>query len=137
MARPKPKNMEAKIEKVLEYISDGMSNKKACEIVGIDRKTFTSNVDKNIYARAREERADYYFEQIKDMAFVTFKGKRKVGDKEEIVDAQNAKVAIDALKWVVGRMHIKYSDRINQESTKEPNNILPLYNVLPDGFRHE
>lgn len=131
MAKPKPKNLKVKIDLVLEFMEDGLSVRNACEHAGISKTTFIDNVDTDRYARAKEARADYYFEKIRQMAMLTFDGKRKIDGKIELIDPQCAKVALDSLKWVVARMHIKYSEKANQESDQSSKSVLPLYNTLP------
>jgi hypothetical protein len=59
------------------------------------------------YARAREERADYYAESILTTAQATLAGRFKP-------DA--ARVAIDAFKWTASKMAPKkYGDRLQTE----------------------
>lgn len=58
------------------------------------------------YARAREEQADYYADEVIQIA-----------DTEQ--DYQKARVMIDARKWKAGQMKSYWSQRVRQELTGE------------------
>lgn len=52
------------------------------------------------YARAKEVRADLYFEQVIEIADDTTK------------TPEDRRIAIDARKWAAGKLHGKYSDKV-------------------------
>lgn len=59
------------------------------------------------YARASEQRADHYFDEMLDIA-----------DKALPEDVQKAKLQIDTRKWVLARMNPKkYSDKQQDDNT--------------------
>lgn len=59
------------------------------------------------YARASEQRADHYFDEMLDIA-----------DKALPEEVQKAKLQIDTRKWVLARMNPKkYSDKGQEDNT--------------------
>lgn len=99
---------------VCDYISIGHSVLSACEETGISHETFYREMRKNpdlceYYARAREGRADVRFESIEQLKDDLRNGK---------VDANAARVLLDAIKWQAGKEKAKvYGDKIVQEHT--------------------
>lgn len=95
MAKKKPVD---KIEEVINLIENGMSERRACETVGIPRSTFRTtalraNADDQ-YARALEGLA---MDQIEKLELT-------IDDmRAGTIDAQMAKVEIDARKWFASK----------------------------------
>jgi len=94
---------------ICERIANGESLRSICSNNDMPGRTAffrwlqeDEGVDlQNQYARAREQQADHYFEQVVEIA-----------DTEE--DPQRARVMIDARKWVAGKMRPKiYGDRVD------------------------
>lgn len=104
------------IEAICNEIARGKSLVKACKSEGITRqawylwlKEHPDLLDR--YARAREERADWYADKLIALA-----------DRcaSESMDPQSAKVAIDAYKWITCRLNPKsYGDKQSVEITQK------------------
>lgn len=103
------------IERVLSLMEEGNSERKACETVGINRATFRSAALKaavdDQYARALEGLAADQIEKmeqtIEDM-------------RAKTVDAQMARVEIDARKWFASKLlPKKYGDKLDMTSGGE------------------
>jgi hypothetical protein len=99
------------VRKVLELIEDGMSERSACAEVGINRATFRSAALKvtigDQYARALEALAQDQVEKaeqvIEDM-------------RGGVIDAQQARVELDARKWFASKFLPKrYGDKAEVE----------------------
>lgn len=99
------------VRKVLELIEDGMSERSACAEVGINRATFRSAALKvtavDHYARALEALAQDQVEKaeqvIEDM-------------RSGVIDAQQARVELDARKWFASKFLPKrYGDKAEVE----------------------
>lgn len=73
------------------------------------------------YARAKEDRADFFFEKIIEIALQVLTGEQK--------NPNAAKVAIDALKWVLCKMNNKkYGDKIQvDQNVTEQKRISDLF----------
>ena len=103
MARPSKYKPETG-DRICQMLAGGQSASKACKSVGVslmsmyrwlrEHEEFRDN-----YARAREDQADTFADEMCDIA-----------DEEE--DVQRAKLKIDARKWVAARMKPKsWGDR--------------------------
>lgn len=101
----------AQVRRVLELIEDGMSERSACAEVGISRSTFRTTALKvnsgDHYARALEALAADQVEKaeqvIEDM-------------RNGIIDAQQARVELDARKWFASKFLPKrYGDKAEVE----------------------
>lgn len=74
------------------------------------------------YARARLNQADWYADKITDIANAVLQGRYK---------PENARVAIDALKWTASKLKPKkYGDRL--DLTSEGEKIEPLIIYRPE-----
>lgn len=97
---------------ILDAIASGKSLRAICKEIGVHHSAASSamRTDDDLaaqYARAREERADYYAESILTTAQATLAGRIKP-------DA--ARVAIDAFKWTASKMSPKkYGERVQTE----------------------
>lgn len=91
----------------------GMPSRETVYVWLYDDKAFADD-----YARAREAQADYYAEQITDIA-----------DTES--DPDRARVRIDARKWAAGKMKPKsYGDKVTNELVgKDGAALVPVINV--------
>ncbi len=104
-----------KVSKVLELIESGISERKACEKVGISRSTFRTTALKvgagDQYARALEGLASDQIEKLEQ----TIEDMR-----EGTIDAQMARVEIDARKWFASKfLPRRYGDKIDVTSDGE------------------
>lgn len=99
------------VRRVLELIEDGMSERSACAEVGISRSTFRTTALRvnsgDHYARALEALAQDQVEKaeqvIEDM-------------RNGIIDAQQARVELDARKWFASKFLPKrYGDKAEVE----------------------
>jgi hypothetical protein len=111
MARPSSYNDEV-ADEILARIAAGES---LIDITADDRMPCETTVYRWLlrpenerfckeYARARNMQADHYFEEISDI-----RKKLRAGD----IDANTARVEIDAIKWQMGKLRpSKYSDKI-------------------------
>jgi hypothetical protein len=98
-----------KILQVIELIESGMSERKACETIGIPRATFRTTALRagvgDHYARALEALA---MDQI-EKAEVTIEDMRN-----GTLDAQQARVELDARKWFASKFLPKrFGDKID------------------------
>ena len=103
------------VRRVLELIEDGMSEAAACREVGINRATFRAAALKvtsgDSYARALEALAQDQVEKaeqvIEDM-------------RSGVIDAQQARVELDARKWFASKFLPKrYGDKLDLEHKGE------------------
>lgn len=101
----------SQVKRVLELIEEGMSERSACAEVGINRATFRSAALKatavDHYARALEALAADQVEKaeqvIEDM-------------RSGVIDAQQARVELDARKWFASKFLPKrYGDKAEVE----------------------
>jgi len=113
-----------KFKQVIKLIeNEGLSLRKACVRVGMDRDTFGSICDENEkyaiqYARAREKRADLIFEEILEIADSQGEdiGINPITGEEQINHnvIQRNKLQIDARRWMLGKMQPKkYGDKLD------------------------
>lgn len=100
------------IDKVLQLIEGGESERKACKQVGVNRATFRNAALKDAadsqYARALEGLAADQIEKmeqtIEDM-------------RAKTVDSQMARVEIDARKWFASKLLPKrYGDKLDLDA---------------------
>lgn len=101
----------SQVKRVLELIEEGMSERSACAEVGINRATFRSAALKTTavdhYARALEALAADQVEKAEQVIEDMRKG---------IVDAQQARVELDARKWFASKFLPKrYGDKAEVE----------------------
>lgn len=104
---------QEKALKVIELIEAGSSENAACEKVGINRATFRSAALK---ARAGDE----YARGLTALANAQAEALEKTIDdmRAGVIDAQMARVEIDARKWFASKFLPKqYGDKITQEHT--------------------
>jgi hypothetical protein len=99
------------VKRVIELIEEGMSERSACAEVGISRSTFRTTALKvnsgDHYARALEALAADQVEKaeqvIEDM-------------RNGVIDAQQARVELDARKWFASKFLPKrYGDKAEVE----------------------
>jgi hypothetical protein len=99
------------VRRVLELVEDGMSEDAACREVGVNRATFRAAALKvtagDAYARALEALAQDQVEKaeqvIEDM-------------RNGVIDAQQARVELDARKWFASKFLPKrYGDKAEVE----------------------
>jgi len=90
-----------------------------------DRSTFyewirNDDLKSDHYARVKEDRADYIFEDILNIADETHNDRRVKSDGAEVVDheaIQRSKLRVDARKWMLSKMlPKKYGDKIDVTS---------------------
>jgi hypothetical protein len=107
----KPEEIAAHKATICERIASGESLKAICESQGMpSRETVyvwlaSDSEFSDKYARAREDQADYYADEIIDIA-----------DKDS--DPNKARVRIDARKWKASKLQPKkYGDKIDLNHT--------------------
>lgn len=119
--------LEKKFNAVLDEIAEnGNSARRACVIVGLDRKKFFQLIKedeekRNQYTRACEERSDLIFDEILEIAddgsedSITVN--KKGGESYEVLNkefVERSKLRIDARKWALGKMQPKkYGDKVD------------------------
>ena len=105
----------AQVKRVLELVEEGMSENAACKEVGINRATFRAAALKvtagDEYARALQALAQDQVEKaeqvIEDM-------------RSGVIDAQQARVELDARKWFASKFLPKrYGDKLDLEHKGE------------------
>jgi len=102
---------------ILQRLADGESMKSKCADKHLPNTgnifrwlSMGDDALKDRYARAMELRGQHFGEKVADIA-------QKVLESEEL-DANRARVALDALKWSAARLSPKhYGDRIEQNLT--------------------
>lgn len=114
MARPS-KYSEELVNEICEKIASGATLLKICEnenMPGYSTVMTWKNENKEFqdkYARAREDRADFRFDEIDQILSE---------DMKDIVSVQRAKLKIDAKKWQMSKeAPKKYSDKIDMTSS--------------------
>ncbi|MDI2113057.1 terminase small subunit-like protein [Commensalibacter nepenthis] len=114
MARPS-KYSEEIVNKICEQIASGGTLLKICEnedMPGYSTVMAWKNERKEFqdkYARAREDRADFRFDEIDQILSE---------DMQDMVAVQRAKLKIDAKKWQMSKeAPKKYSDKIDMTSS--------------------
>lgn len=115
MARPSEYTEEV-AEQICEGIAEGKSIRAVCNQDGMPHVAtvfrWLSSVEafREQYTRARQTRADARFERIDDVMADMRAG---------TIDAQQARVEIDAIKWQCGKEAGKYDDKMKHEHTGE------------------
>lgn len=123
-AKPNPRE---KIAEILKRIAEGESLRQICQTAeGFPhRVTFLGWVAEDeklqtAYAFAMEQRADYHFEEIFDIAddasndWMERKGEKGEGWELNGEHVQRSKLRIDARKWALARMNPKkYGDKVD------------------------
>ena len=118
---------------ICRKIADGMSLRRLCEEDGMPHRDTVREwlrKDRDFaaqYARAREEQADYYAEEIIEIAddgshdYKTIIGKD--GKEVEVVDhehIQRSKLRVDARKWVASKLKARvYGNTVQPEGDAE------------------
>lgn len=96
------------IDAVLEKISDGKALRAACRELGLHAPTtgtlLKSEALRERYAHARADRVEVMAEEVLTVARAAALGAEVNGKK---VDAAGARVYIDTVKWLAGRMDPK------------------------------
>lgn len=104
---------EEKVAKVIELIESGESERSACEKAGINRGTFRTTA-------LRLGVADQYAKALSALAHAQAEALEQAIDdmREGKIDAQMARVEIDARKWFASKFLPKqYGDRVTTELT--------------------
>ena len=115
----RPSNYTPEIgDEICALITEGLSLNKICQMdeypaLKVVYKWLRDNSEfGNNYARAKQEQADTYADKITDIAIDTLAGK---------YEPNNARVAIDALKWTASKLKPKtYGDKLDVESGGQP-----------------
>lgn len=115
VGRPKVKwKSKANADRIFAAMQDGKSLRQICRENDWPHSTVLAWLNGEFsdqYTQAQERRADYYFEEILEIADSC------PADKEEVAAA---KLRIDTRKWIMGRMSPKkYSDRVNVDMSGE------------------
>jgi hypothetical protein len=122
------KEKELMFDKMIDYISNGMSLRTALKQDDVFSKTIWDELikdeEKNTrYARACAERADAIFEEIIEIADNSGNDKIDLGDGIEGVNheaIQRDRLRVDARKWAVSKMNPKkYGDKLGLEHSGE------------------
>jgi hypothetical protein len=97
---------------ICNLLSEGLSLRKACKVVqsnisNVRRWLLANPAFRTQYARAREEQADYYADEIIDIA-----------DGEGLPDQK--RVRIEARKWIACKLHPRvYGEKLNVTARDE------------------
>jgi hypothetical protein len=123
---------EVTATKILKQISMGKSLNTICKdrempsYTTIHKWLEFNDKFANDYAQARQDQADWYADKITEIAEATLAGRYK---------AENARVAIDALKWTASKLKPKkYGEHLDITSDGEKIEPLVIYRPtkLPD-----
>lgn len=104
---------EEKVAKVIELIEAGESERSACEHAGINRGTFRTTA-------LRLGVADQYAKALSALAHAQAEALEQAIDdmRSGVIDAQMARVEIDARKWFASKFLPKqYGDKLTTEHT--------------------
>ena len=115
--KPKPNSKgmalptRAQCEAVIAEVANGQSLRSVCLKMGLHPSQTHRLIDDDPdlhanYARAREERADYYQEVAIGLGMQASKGER---------DPNGVRVALDAIKWATARMAPKTAPATKHE----------------------
>jgi hypothetical protein len=131
---------QIKFQETLKHVINGLSVSKACKESDTLGETLfykvvgESDENEKDYARAREKRADFIFEEIKEIADKQDKDVTIDAEGNERTDhnvVQRSRLQIDTRKWMLGKMNPKkYSDKSSLDLTTngESINIISLGN---------
>lgn len=98
-----------KLDKILDLMENGESERAACKAVGISRSTFRSAV-------LREKMADHYARALEGLALDQIeKLEESIDDmRNGLLDYQIARVEIDARKWFASKfLPRRFGDKID------------------------
>lgn len=131
MARPTIYSEELALE-ICEQLAQGKSLRSICDNKGMPSiRTVMSWRNSNNqflqqYARAREDQADYYAEELIKLA------DSFTGETDTITAISRAKLQIDTRKWVASKLKPKmYGDKVQQELTSQDNRPIRSVIVIP------
>lgn len=134
---------ELMFDKVIDYISNGMSLRSALKQEDTFSKTIWDELiqeeeKKTRYTRAREERADAIFEEILEIADNSGNDKTVNSDGVEVINheaIQRDRLRVDARKWAASKMNPKkYGDKLDVTSKdKELTKQNPVINLIVEG----
>ena len=115
------------LDAVIELIEAGNSERTACETVGIARSTFRQAISRHNlaaqYTRALEALAHEQVEAMEN----TLKDMR-----DKVIDAQEARIEIDARKWLACKFLPKlYGDRLQQVHTGADGGAVKVEQISP------
>lgn len=124
MARPSSYS-EKRADEICERIARGESLNKLCELDGFpDQTTVYRWIEahpefRQNYARAREKQADFYAQEIVDIANEQAEVVDKNGHKYD-PDVNRDRLRIDARKWFASKVAPKkYGDKLELAGNKE------------------
>ncbi|WP_394749548.1 terminase small subunit-like protein [Spongiimicrobium salis] len=133
-------NKAEAFQRICEHISEGNSLRSALGLHDTpSRRTFYSwleNDEKKVeqYARACEERAEFHFEEIFEIADDSSADKKILKDGTEVTDheaIQRSRLRVDTRKWALSKMQPKkYGDKIDVTTDGEKINNDFTYNVV-------
>lgn len=116
-----------KVAAICELVSMGESQRSACRSLDVDEGTFrlwrrdSPEVDTQ-YARAREDRAHLWAEQLMEIADTPVEGRKTVEKPDGGVEIttgdmiEHRRLRIDARKWMMARILPKvYGEKVSQE----------------------
>ena len=132
------------LDEICDRVSKGESLRKVLKDKHLpDKNTFYRWVDNSAemleqYARAREERNDFLFEEILEIADETTNdfetndlGQERVNNEA----IQRSRLRIDSRKWMLGKLDSKkYGDKLQQEHSGEIKGEVTVFK-LPDNAR--
>lgn len=120
-------SISEKIKDVLALLPQGLSIEQACKSVSIGSSTFYRELQSNEelwekYARMREARADWRFEDLENTIQELRQG---------LIDPNTARVIIDTRKWQMGKEKAKvYGDKQPEQVATVTNNMIITSQVL-------
>lgn len=126
-SKPDTQERYKQVDAVIELIEAGNSERSACEQVGINRNTFRQAIPKHIvsvqYARALEALAHDQVNKIESTINDMRNGE---------IDSQQARVEIDARKWLACKFLPKfYGDRVQQVHTGADGGTVKVEQISP------
>lgn len=114
----------AKVQKVLDLVSEGMSVTQACARSGLARSVFLKYVNRNEYAYARDAQADAHFDEMTELEEQCRSGE---------LDPAAFRALLDSRKWRLARMRPKiYGDKSTVDMTSSDGSMTQAPAVVID-----
>jgi hypothetical protein len=133
------KNKQELFDITLEYIKNGMSLRTALKQDDSCKRHIWDELviiegNKTQYTCAREERADFIFEEILAIADNSGNDRKIIKDGEEVINheaIQRDRLRVDARKWAASKMNPKkYGDKTEVEHSGEIKGESKTINII-------
>lgn len=120
---------EEKVQAVLSYIEEGMSERKSCEKAGISRATFRTTA-------LRQQSGDQYARALYGLAHDQVeKLEQTIQDmRDGTLDPQIGRIEVEARKWFASKFLPKqFGDKVTQEISGPDGGAIPVTTIRLKG----